>query len=125
MDTDSCGCGFPRRLRMARRADFNRAMHQGVHGVDARLTMWLSANGLTHPRLGLVVGRKHGNAPQRNRIKRLLREAFRLAQHKLPAGYDVVCAPRVGGEFDLSGCRESLLCLAARLAKAAERIRPT
>jgi ribonuclease P protein component len=115
-DDRSSDFGFPRHMRMARRADFDRAMQEGAHGVDARLTMWLIANGLTHPRLGLVVGRRHGNAPRRNRIKRLLREAFRLAQHELPAGYDLVCAPRVGGELTLAGGRESLVRLAKRLA---------
>ena len=52
--------------------------------------MFAIPNDLGYPRLGLSVGRKVGTAPKRNRIKRLLREAFRLMQHDLPRGYDLV-----------------------------------
>ena len=52
-----------------------------VHGVQTDQSV---------SRLGLAVGKHVGNAPQRNRVKRLLREAFRTARHQLPVGWDYV-----------------------------------
>ncbi|MBL6830478.1 MAG: ribonuclease P protein component [Pirellulales bacterium] len=50
--------------------------------------------GVPAVRLGLSVSRRVGSAVERNRWKRRLREAFRLSQHKLPAGYDFVVVVR-------------------------------
>ena len=47
-------------------------------------------NDLTHHRFGMTVSRRVGNAVKRHRIKRYLREAFRLNQHALPGRYDLV-----------------------------------
>jgi len=102
-------CTFPRRLRVIRKADFEQAVRHGPRVVDRLVTVWGRRNGLPHARLGLIVGRKHGGAPQRNRIKRVLREAFRLSQHDLPAGIDLICAPRLGVEITLAGGRKSLM----------------
>jgi ribonuclease P protein component len=52
-----------------------------VHGLP---------NDLGHPRLGLSVSRRVGKAHRRNRIKRLLREAFRLEQHNLVGSLDLI-----------------------------------
>jgi ribonuclease P protein component len=51
-------------------------------------------NDLGHPRLGISISRRVGTAPVRNRIKRLLREAFRLHRYDLPRGYDLVIVVR-------------------------------
>ncbi len=45
-------------------------------------------------RLGISVGKAYGRAVQRNRIKRLIREAFRHVRHELPAGIDLIIVPR-------------------------------
>jgi ribonuclease P protein component len=112
---------FPRRMRVLNRADFERALRSGPRATDKRLTLWAVPNGRPYPRLGLIVSRRHGDAVTRNRIKRLLRSAFRLSQHDLPRGLDLICSPRAGVRPDLRGCQDSLLLLATRLARQIEK----
>lgn len=51
-------------------------------------------NTLNHPRLGLSVSRRVGNAVRRHRIKRRVREAFRRCQHELPGSFDLIVIAR-------------------------------
>jgi ribonuclease P protein component len=51
-------------------------------------------NGLDYCRLGLSVPRRVGSAIARSRVKRRLREAFRLSQHDWPVGYDLIVVVR-------------------------------
>ena len=108
---------FPSYLRLRRRSEFQRVRDHGKHAGDQRLQIWALPNDLGHARLGLVVGRQHGNALRRHRIKRILREAFRLSREDLPAGLDFACAPRAGARIELQEVIESLASLAKRLAR--------
>ncbi|MHC4108480.1 MAG: ribonuclease P protein component [Planctomycetota bacterium] len=65
-------------------------------------------NDLDHCRLGLAVSRRAGSAVARSRMKRLIREAFRLAQNDLPCGYDLVVSARGAASMKLADYQQSL-----------------
>jgi len=78
-----------------------------VHGP--LIVIFVRANGRSTARLGVSVSSKHGNAVRRNRIKRVLRAAFRQAQSSLPPGVDYVFVPRKGvKDFTTALVRASL-----------------
>jgi ribonuclease P protein component len=106
---------FLPQYRIRRGADFQRAFRQRVSAADSCIVVFGYSNGLPHPRLGMSVSRKVGGAVVRNRWKRLLREAFRLARPELPAGIDLIVIPRAGIEPILATLMESLVHLAGRL----------
>jgi ribonuclease P protein component len=80
--------------RLAGRGVFKRILDLRVKDNRGPLTIFAAPNELAHPRLGISIGRPVGVAAVRNRIKRLLREAFRHLQHDFPRGYDLVVLVR-------------------------------
>jgi ribonuclease P protein component len=81
--------------RIKEPAAFRRAFERRRWESDRIMTIHGVENGLEHSRLGISVSRKKvKTAAARNRLKRLIREAFRLAKAELPAGLDLVVVPR-------------------------------
>jgi ribonuclease P protein component len=110
---------FGRHLRIRSQAEFDRVYRAKVFAADDVLVVNACATEHQHPRLGLAVSKRTGNAVARNRWKRLIREAFRLEQQVLPAGIDLVARPQKGAKPDLPAIRQSLVALARRVAKRA------
>ena len=81
---------FPASRRLHGRRAFAAVFGARVRRVTGPLTVFSRPNDLGHWRLGLSVSRRVGIAVRRNRIKRLVREAFRLNQAGWAAGYDLV-----------------------------------
>jgi ribonuclease P protein component len=97
--------------------DFRRAFERKRSASDNALIVYGVENGRDHPRLGISIGRKKvRRAVERNRIKRLLREAFRLGKDELPAGLDLVVVPR-GPGLTFDEAREALPRLAQAVAR--------
>ncbi len=96
---------------------FRRAFDRRRSASDAFLIVYGVENGLDHPRLGLSVGRRRvRRASARNRVKRYLREAFRLNKADLPAGIDLVVVPR-GPGLTFEQARRSLPDLARAVGR--------
>lgn len=84
-----------RRGRLARSADFERVFRQGRSYATRELVLYVFPRGEGDaPRLGLSVSRKVGGAVERNRVKRILREAFALESGRLPPDTDAVIVAR-------------------------------
>lgn len=74
--------------------EFRRVYNKGKSGVSPFLVVYARPNRGARNRLGVTVSAKLGHAVVRNRVRRRLREIFRLAQPELKKGYDVVLVAR-------------------------------
>ncbi|TQV88594.1 ribonuclease P protein component [Aliikangiella coralliicola] len=85
---------FQQELRLLTAKDFSRVFDKAFKVNNKAFTLLARKNNLKHPRLGLVIAKKNLKfAYQRNLVKRLLREEFRVRQHTLD-GYDLVILTR-------------------------------
>jgi ribonuclease P protein component len=85
---------FPKSHRLSGLGTFKAILDLRVKHARGPIIIFAKPNDLPHPRLGISIGRPVGNAVVRNRIKRLLRESFRLMKHDCPKGYDLVVIVR-------------------------------
>ena len=108
-----CGLGKQRRVRS--RTDFAGVFDSGIKQSRGPLTAVAVPTDRATPRLGLSVPRRVGTAPRRNRIKRLLRESFRLMQHNFPRPYDIVIVVRPHEPMILAEYQRLLSALMVKL----------
>jgi ribonuclease P protein component len=121
-----------RRPRLTRSADFDRVYRRGRSAATRSFVLYAfpstdrdaqeeTEDGRDEIRLGVSVGRRVGGAVERNRVKRVLREAFWALDQQLPEGHDFVIVARTGAaeaaeQAGLDGVRPELADLLERLA---------
>ncbi len=108
---------FPRTMRLVNKPQFDRVFARRCSAADQRLIVLVCENELGQRRLGLVVSRKFGNAVARNRFKRVIREAFRQDQAKLPPSVDLVVLPKPSARDQDRRLADALIGLARRAAR--------
>jgi ribonuclease P protein component len=111
-----------REARLSAKPQFDSVHREGQRVSDALFTVIARPNGLGHARLGLSVGiRAAGCAVNRNRVKRVVRERFRLSQQELPP-VDVVVNARPGaGRATRGELAASITALFARMTQRCAR----
>lgn len=112
--------GRAKRGRLTRSADFERVYRQGrSHGNRYFVLYAFPRTGEGEARLGVSVSRKVGGAVDRNRVKRVLREAFWSLGERLPEGHDfvIVARPAINDLLE----REGMAGVKANLEEALER----
>jgi len=116
---------FPRSRRLTKATEFSEVFAARLRRSNGPITLHARPNGLDRPRLGLSIGRRVGAAVRRNRLKRHLREAFRLTMDNLPHGrdgfYDYIISARAHEEASLSWYIQTLTTLAHDLHRTSMR----
>ena len=94
---------FPKSHRVLKRPDFQRIMKAGAKRRGNRLFCYKLEKPGEDTRIGFIVSKKFGNAVKRNRIKRLLREAFWSLKNEIPEGLEIIALPMKKSEYTLDG----------------------
>jgi ribonuclease P protein component len=89
---------FPPRFRVRTRREFVALQRDGRRQSAPHFIVITSASPGPHVRLGITTSRKVGNAPERNRIRRLVREFFRRHRTRIAAPCDLVVIARPGAD---------------------------
>jgi ribonuclease P protein component len=82
---------FPQREHVKKEDDFSRILKSGVRINYNGVMIYYSPNSLDYNRLGIIVAKKRfKNSSERNHLKRLVREAYRLNRNDIPTGFDIL-----------------------------------
>lgn len=96
--------------------EFRRLYSRGKSAVSPYLAVYCRKNRLGYNRLGLTVGTKLGHAVVRNRVRRRIRESYRINEARYRQGYDIVVVARVrAAHARYSQLEHSLLSLSDKL----------
>ena len=103
-------------IQSLRNREFSQVYRKGKRAADLCFVMFFLENGTDSNRLGITVSKKIGNSVVRSRVKRIIKEAYRLHEKDLRQGLDIVIVARSAAVDKKSTDMEvSLMRLASRL----------
>ena len=106
---------LPKTKLLRKRGEFTRIYHDGVSYANRYMVMYVLPEDTPIDKVGFAAGKKLGCAVVRNRLKRLLRECYRLHRHELSPRYTILLVARhslVGESYAVA--EKAFLSLAAR-----------
>ena len=109
---------FSQKYKLKSSDDFRKVFAFRLKVSNSHLALYAMPNGFSFNRLGVAVGKTNAHAAVRNRIKRLLREAFRLTREQQQAqGFDLVVVPKKGCMLEIAGLKDSFMNLTLQAMK--------
>src|SRR3954465_13010530 len=109
---------FRKSQRVRNRREFSAVFEAKVRQSRGPLVGYAVPTTHKKPRLGLSVPKHVGTAPRRNRVKRMLRESFRLMQHDFPRPYDLIIVVRPHEPMILAEYQRLMSALMMKLHQA-------
>ena len=98
-------------ISLNRNEQFLNIYRTGKRSYHKFFTLYYLPNGKDYNRLGFKVGKKLAKATKRNRMRRLLRESYRLSEDRILTGYDIILAAKDGClEFDSYDDVSQIVC---------------
>lgn len=83
-----------KKYRLKKNMEFKKVYSVGKNHWNRNFVLYTRKNNLDETRVGFTITKKHGNAVVRNRIRRQMKEAYRLNFHNVKMGYDLVFIPK-------------------------------
>ena len=106
---------LPKSMILRSGAEFQRVYKCGRSVANRHIVMYTAKNPRSGGKVGFAAGKKLGNASIRNRVKRLLRECYRLNRHRLKDGYDLLLVGRKSAvEYSYDTLEKAFIELAKR-----------
>lgn len=82
--------------RLKKNSDFNIVYSKRRSMANKLLIIYINENELNNNRVGFVVSKKVGNSVVRSKVKRLMKESYRINGHRFKEGYDIIFIARAG-----------------------------